>query len=71
MHQKQIGVSRIDTMICIEVTCTRCKIPMQCIAKIKIIGNGSIAHFLILESFSGIYKCPRCKKTVDIVVKER
>lgn len=58
-------------MIHVEVRCTTCKIPMECIATIKIVGDGSIAHSLILTTLGGIYQCPKCKKQVDIQIRER
>lgn len=58
-------------MIHVEVRCTTCKIPMECIANIKIVGNGSIAHSLIVTIIGGIYECPKCKKRVDLQIRER
>ena len=64
-------------MIHVEVRCTTCKdvtgvfIPMECIANIKIITNEGIAHSLNICSLGGIYQCPKCKKKVDIQVRER
>ena len=64
-------------MILVDVRCITCKdktgayMPMVCIANIKIVGDGSMAHSLILESLGGIYQCPKCMKTVDIIVRER
>lgn len=57
-------------MLHVEVRCTTCKIPMECIANIKIVGNGSVAHFLIVTQIGGIYQCPKCKQTVDLQIKE-
>lgn len=58
-------------MIHVEVRCTTCKIPMECIADIKIVGNGSIAHFLTITNIGGIYECPICKKRIDLQIKQR
>ena len=44
---------------------------MECIADIKIIGDGSIAHALIKESLGGIYECPKCHRKVDLQIRER
>ena len=57
-------------MIHIEIRCTTCEIPMECIANIKIVGNGSIKHLLLVTSLGGIYQCPKCGKTVDIQIRE-
>jgi hypothetical protein len=44
---------------------------MECIANIKIVGNGSVAHSLIKETLGGIYECPRCGRKVDLQIRER
>ncbi len=58
-------------MILIEVRCTMCNNPMECIAEIKIVGNGSVAHSLVKESLGGIYQCPKCRRKVDLQIRER
>jgi hypothetical protein len=58
-------------MIQVEVRCTTCKIPMECIANIKIVGNGNIAHLLTITNIGGIYECPKCKKRIDLQIRQR
>ena len=58
-------------MILIEVRCIICELPMECIADIKIVGDGSMAHSLIKESLGGIYQCPKCGRKVDLQIRER
>lgn len=57
------------------IRCAECNLPMECLANIKILSNGSIAHSLntksiTTKSLSGIYECPKCKKRVDLQIKE-
>ena len=58
-------------MILIEVRCTLCNLQMECIADIKIVSDGSIAHTLVKQSLGGIYECPKCKRKVDLQIRER
>lgn len=58
-------------MILVAIRCIVCNLPMECIANIKIVGNGSVAHSLIKETLGGIYECPRCGRKVDLQIRER
>lgn len=58
-------------MILIEIRCIVCNLPMECIANIKIVGNGSVAHSLTKEILGGIYECHKCGKRVDLHIRER
>ncbi len=53
----------------IEVRCTMCNEKMECIINVKKIEKGSKRNFQLLKNVGGVYKCPHCRKKIEVKVK--